>query len=421
MRNLLVTATILVVLLSKGTFCQYDWQFDVIGVATTPGQAQSVAIYDNVALVADGDAGLSIFNIVIPEVPIYVSSYFDDAFVNDIIVSANIAYLAHWNRGVTIVNLSHPGSPDSIGAFNTPGTTLDLFLSENLLYLSDFLNGLVILDITDNSDPQQVGHIPPFGYTASVVANGTLIYIADQDYGLLTYSLADTINPVLLDSFRLDTGGSDIVMTAENLYLACGQEGMVIFDLSDPLHPDSLTTFDTPGYLNRITISDTIAYLADETGGLIAISINDPLNPSLLTIFDSPGTACGTATYGDFLLLADGDSLFMLLPSYLSSIDNNSNLLPMNFKITGCYPNPFNSATTVRFEIANRSSISLDIYNINGRLINNMVNGIFENGNYSIIWNPEGLVSGIYFIKISDCNCVSQKSLSSTAKVTYLK
>lgn len=421
MWNLLVTAATLTILLSAGAFCQDDWQFQVIGTAPTPGQARSVAVYDDCALVADGNAGLSVFNITIHTVPIYVASYFGDAFVNDIIISDNIAYLAHWNRGVTIVDLSHPGTPDSIGAFDTPGTTIDLFISENLLYVADLLNGLVILDVSDNSNPQQVGNIPPFGYTASVVTNDTIIYISDQGYGLLTYSLGDTTNPILVDTFRLGTECSDIAMAAGNLYLACGQSGLVVFDLSDPLHPDSLTAFDTPGYLNRITITDTIAYLADETGGLLAVSINDPSNPSLLTVFNSPGAARGTATYNDFLLLVDGDSLFVLLPSYISSLDNTDNLLPMNFKITACFPNPFNSSTSVRFEIAERISISLDVYDIGGRLIINLAKGVFEKGNYAIEWSPEALVSGIYIIKISDYNVASQNGRSSTAKVTYLK
>ncbi len=76
---------------------------------------------------------------------------------------------------------------------------------------------------------------------------------------------------------------------------------------------------------------------------------------------------------------------------------------PKFTKLIGNYPNPFNSSTTILFSInhkdtKNTKDTKLYIYNIKGQKIKQY--SIF-NGQSSIVWNAEGLSSGIYFYKMS--------------------
>jgi len=68
------------------------------------------------------------------------------------------------------------------------------------------------------------------------------------------------------------------------------------------------------------------------------------------------------------------------------------------------YPNPFNSATTIGFSTLTDNFISLDVYDISGKKIKNLLSESLSIGNHKINWNAEGLNKGIYFIKLETRN-----------------
>jgi hypothetical protein len=121
------------------------------------------------------------------------------------------------------------------------------------------------------------------------------------------------------------------------------------------------------------------------------------------------------AAYGYYAILADGDSVFVTAPQYPNSIVDNQTFLPNNLKLSGCYPNPFNSSTNIEFELAVESNISLDIFDICGRKIANVAKGQYSAGKYSVLWDASTRVSGVYFIRLDN----GIKATTKTA--TYLK
>jgi Tol biopolymer transport system component len=69
------------------------------------------------------------------------------------------------------------------------------------------------------------------------------------------------------------------------------------------------------------------------------------------------------------------------------------------------FPNPFQSRTTIRYSIPAQGKASLKIYDITGRQIRTLMNGIIKSGIYSAIWNGKDergkkVASGIYFIEL---------------------
>jgi endo-1,4-beta-xylanase len=61
------------------------------------------------------------------------------------------------------------------------------------------------------------------------------------------------------------------------------------------------------------------------------------------------------------------------------------------------HPNPFNSETTINFEIPRRSQVNLSVYNLAGQEVANLVSEYRDAGNHSVEWNAEGLSGGVYF------------------------
>ena len=78
----------------------------------------------------------------------------------------------------------------------------------------------------------------------------------------------------------------------------------------------------------------------------------------------------------------------------------NTRELPRLYSLHQNYPNPSNSMTTIFYELPKSSLVRLKIYDINGRLIETLVNENKNAGYYSVNWNLRDVSSGIYFYKI---------------------
>lgn len=71
-------------------------------------------------------------------------------------------------------------------------------------------------------------------------------------------------------------------------------------------------------------------------------------------------------------------------------------------ELTSNYPNPFFSETKIRFELNKAGTISIEIYNINGKNVRNYYQKNMSAGENEITIQRDNLPSGIYFYRISD-------------------
>ena len=88
---------------------------------------------------------------------------------------------------------------------------------------------------------------------------------------------------------------------------------------------------------------------------------------------------------------------------------------PLSYKLYSAYPNPFNPSTTINLDIGNDQFISLNIYDLNGRLIKEFSIKHLLPGSHTILWKPSNITSGIYFIELL------AENFRSTQKLILLK
>ena len=82
-----------------------------------------------------------------------------------------------------------------------------------------------------------------------------------------------------------------------------------------------------------------------------------------------------------------------------------SPISPIIFSLSPAYPNPFNTTTTIPFTVIdNQHSISLQIYDITGKLIAKLIDEKFPVGNNTVQWNADGFSSGVYILKVDTGN-----------------
>jgi hypothetical protein len=77
-----------------------------------------------------------------------------------------------------------------------------------------------------------------------------------------------------------------------------------------------------------------------------------------------------------------------------------SNEIPAKFSLSQNYPNPFNPTTTIKYSLPKLSIVKLLVYDINGKLVSELVNAEQPAGEYEISFNGNEIASGIYFYKI---------------------
>lgn len=87
----------------------------------------------------------------------------------------------------------------------------------------------------------------------------------------------------------------------------------------------------------------------------------------------------------------------------LKALKVSNNLEVFNLKQN--YPNPFTAGTTLDYSISNDTKVVINIYNIQGQVVKNLVNENQISGTYSVKWNGKhdsgsALPRGIYFVTL---------------------
>ncbi len=96
--------------------------------------------------------------------------------------------------------------------------------------------------------------------------------------------------------------------------------------------------------------------------------------------------------------------------------DDDDIVLPESFQLNQNYPNPFNPETTIEFSLTRREYVSLNIYNILGQQVRELVNESLGAGHFRISWDGtddarNSVASGIYYYQLKTDNSIQAKKM----------
>jgi len=149
--------------------------------------------------------------------------------------------------------------------------------------------------------------------------------------------------------------------------------------------PINLTNSPTPGCLAGDCDSDHWSSMAER--------IDDYLHIFYVNDKDAGGIP---QTEGS---VTDNPMLYLRYPVDELGI-GEPEIIPIEFETLGNYPNPFNSSTVISYNLEKESLIRLDIYDITGRRIAVLFDGVQEAGWHFIMWDAGDATSGIYFCRL---------------------
>ncbi|NLI16494.1 MAG: T9SS type A sorting domain-containing protein [candidate division Zixibacteria bacterium] len=203
-------------------------------------------------------------------------------------------------------------------------------------------------------------------------------------------------------------------------YISDSRNGCVLSYYSDP-NADII-------YMGRLYLpTDPIPYLSaldtDKKGNIYVVDLFNQriwiLEPYVAKIFDhygGPGFAPGQFNVPSDIYIdiqEEQDEMVVCeLWDALSGIqsfvlDRNfgkkapaSSGLPTRFALYSNYPNPFNAATAIAFDLPEPANVKIDIYNILGQRVMRLVDKPYPAGHHQAIWHANQATSGIYFTRI---------------------
>lgn len=86
-----------------------------------------------------------------------------------------------------------------------------------------------------------------------------------------------------------------------------------------------------------------------------------------------------------------------------------------DYAMLGNYPNPFNPVTTIRYSLGEAGLVTLSVFDLNGRLVSELVNAEQSAGEHEVEFSGAALPSGIYFYTLTS------GSFSVSSKMVLMK
>ncbi|HLF14392.1 MAG TPA: SdrD B-like domain-containing protein, partial [Bacteroidota bacterium] len=353
--------------------------------------------------------------------------------------------------GVT-VNQVTVVSPNKLVADVTvdPGASQDF---RDIIAVTDFGGG--ILDTSVGLGAVQIAAAPvtptvlsitptsaPVGDSLSVIVTGINTHYADSSVlnlgSGITVIGVTMISPTKLQATIAISGFADLGF--RNVTVTTGVETanegvpgpfLVLSEASDialiagispatAVQGDSLTI----GITGSNTSFDSALTGVSFSGSGIAVLAVRVISPTqveadiLVDSLAAPGYRDVFATTGTEVAAA----LSAFNVTVLTDIGGEEFRVPESYALMQCYPNPFNPATTIRYELPEESRVSLTVYNMLGQVVRVLTDGVEQAGYRSVVWYAGKSASGVYIYKLEAVSLSgSGRTFTQTQKMILMK
>ncbi|MBL0176631.1 MAG: T9SS type A sorting domain-containing protein [Ignavibacteria bacterium] len=114
-----------------------------------------------------------------------------------------------------------------------------------------------------------------------------------------------------------------------------------------------------------------------------------------------PGLVFGTAR------LRDGENR-----NIVARLKSTSANAPQGFALSQNFPNPFTPMTTIAYQVAENTTVTIDVYNALGAKVATIANGPHDAGSYQAQLDASGLPSGLYYYTMRAGSFTATRSMT---------
>lgn len=96
--------------------------------------------------------------------------------------------------------------------------------------------------------------------------------------------------------------------------------------------------------------------------------------------------------------------------------DEYGDILPYQFELSQNYPNPFNPVTTIEYSLPERSSVTIEVFNVVGQKVRTLVDRVESAGSYTVTWDGtsssgQPVSTGVYLYRFQAGDHVESKKM----------
>jgi hypothetical protein len=240
---------------------------------------------------------------------------------------------------------------------------------------------------------------PYGGYVYSLAVSGTYLFAGTWGSGIfLSTNNGTSWTPVNagLTNPRVYT------LSASGANLFAGTGGRVFLSSDSGTSWTAVDSGLTSTLVRAFAVSDTNLFAATGGGGVFVsadsgmswVAANSGLtSPSVLAL-----TVSGTNLFAG--TGAGGVLRRPLSEMIIATRETSPYDIPGAYSLRQNYPNPFNPTTTIEFMIPSKSHVSLQIFNVLGRLVTTLVNETLDPGRHTAVWDAHLFASGVYLYRL---------------------
>ncbi|RPH95072.1 T9SS C-terminal target domain-containing protein [candidate division KSB1 bacterium] len=273
-----------------------------------------------------------------------------------------------------------------------------------------------------------------------IVVDGEVSAFALRQYPVVLWSCGDAAFSTLTAADQANltdylNGGGQLILVGQNIDEDIGASAFY----SDYLHVQSVQSVGSQNLTGAAgnPVSDGMTLILRggvcANNGYLSPSVIRPVNGAQPLFTYSQGgvgavqfagtykvayfafaleSACGlenTTRYADVL----ASLMDWMNPS--ADIPDSPNPLPRSAVLYGNYPNPFNAATTLVFDISVPGYASLRVFDLLGRSVATLMDGYVHPGSQRILFHASDLSSGIYVVRLES------GGVSASSKMVLIK
>jgi len=287
----------------------------LVGRYNTPGFASEVVVSDGKAYIADGDSGLQIIDISVPEIPIYVGSYTQLDYTANVAVNGDLVYVSDTLNSLHIVESTKPSFPLKLGEYNSPSRIHDLQVIDTIACLAtEFSDGLQIVDVSESGSPVLLSNYSVPGKMLALFVKDSLVYFPDGGGDFVIVNTSDPENPAFVGDIGQCGGmyglGQKLYVHHTTLfsnYIGLeGCSGVCIIDVYNSVSPSYVGTLSYCWMPCDVAVVDSLLYTATFFGGLEIFNIKNPDSPVHRGHSNTSGYACGVQVRDTIAFVAAG-------------------------------------------------------------------------------------------------------------------
>ena len=200
--------------------------------------------------------------------------------------------------------------------------------------------------------------------------------------------------------------------SSNSLYKAFGKNALPnkmvnfkIYDITNNNIPEQVQFgFTTP----NTSKGDSLSNLNQ-----VFLSNHDGTSISWMILFS--GNSNSNVPHGGdtlYIYTTKGISFYDTLEIFnLTSDVKPTNQLPLSYNLAQNYPNPFNPTTIINYSVPKAGLVTINVYDILGREIKQLVNEQKNAGTYNIEFNASKLATGVYFYRMQAGSFAETKKL----------